>query len=99
MAAGVLAVGACGGTTDDADRIAEELIAESGGALDDVQASCVADGLVASFGEDSFRDVLDAAEGTGDDDGDVRVEVIDIFAACDALEAVVLDEEPGDAPG
>lgn len=89
------AVAACGDDADDdADRIATELVDETGGALDESQAACVADGLVASFGDDSFRAVLDAANGDGETAEDVRVEVIDIFAACDALDAVVLDEEP-----
>jgi hypothetical protein len=84
----------CGGDGDETDRLADELVSETGGALDDTQARCVADGLVDSFGDDSFREVLDAAEGSGEDADDVRVEVIDIFASCDALDAVVLDEEP-----
>ncbi|WP_436793281.1 hypothetical protein [Actinospongicola halichondriae] len=95
----VLVAAACSNETDDAERLADELIVETDGALDETQAACVADGLVASFGDDSFQEVLEAAEGTGDSAGDVRIEVIDIFASCDALDAVVLDEESGDEPG
>ncbi len=95
----ILVLAACGDDPSDAERIASELVDETAGALDETQAACVANGLVSSFGDDSFREVLDAAEGTGDGADDVRVEVIDIFAACDALEAVVLEADPEDAPG
>lgn len=86
-----LLVAACGGSGDDVDQLANELVEETGGALDETQATCVAEGLAESFGDDSFREVLDAAEGTGEAADDVRVEVIDIFASCDALDAVMLE--------
>lgn len=89
--AALLLVG-CGGDDDDTAQLAAELVEETGGALDDEQATCVAEGLADSFGDDSFRAVLDAARGSGDDADDVRFEVIDIFAACDALDAVVLED-------
>lgn len=82
----------------DAERLAEELIAETGGALDETQADCVAEGLIGSFGDDSFREVVDAAEGDGESAEDVRVEVIDIFSACDALDTVVVEATPADEP-
>lgn len=90
VASAALTLGACSGDALDEDRLAEDLIEESGGALDEDQATCVADGLAAAFGDDSYQRVLDAATGDTDDD-DVRTEVIDIFAGCDALDTVVLD--------
>lgn len=90
-------VGACGDDPDDTERITEELVDETDGALDETQAGCVADRLVSSFGDDSFREVLDAAQGTGETADDVRTQVIDIFASCDALDAVVLDRDPDDS--
>lgn len=95
----VASAGCTGDGGPDAGRLADELIEETGGALDETQARCVADALVGSFGDESFRSVIDAAEGDGDTAADVRVEVIDIFSACDALDAVVLDETPADEAG
>lgn len=96
-AIGVASVAGCGDDgTPDADRLAQELIDETDGALDDAQAGCVADALIGSFGDDSFRAVIDAAEGGGEASEDVRVEVIDIFSACDALDAVVVEATPAD---
>lgn len=95
-----LLLAACGSNDGGADQLATELVEETGGALDDQQAACVAEALVESFGDDSFREVLDAAEGTGESADDVRVEVIDIFAACDALDAVMLESDaPADELG
>lgn len=85
---------ACGSSDGDARQLAAELVEETGGALDDEQATCVAEALVDSFGDDSFQQVLDAAEGAGESADDVRVEVIDIFASCDALDAVMLEADP-----
>ncbi len=93
-----LLVATCGGSGDDVDQLATELVEETGGALDETQATCVAELLVESFGDDSFREVLDAAEGTGEAADDVRVEVIDIFASCDALDAVMLEADDVDEP-
>lgn len=95
-----LGVGACGDDGPDRERLAEDLIAETDGALDEEQAACVAEGLDASFGDDAYETLLRAAadDDTPDADvdaealADVRVEVIDIFAGCDALGAAVLDE-------
>lgn len=94
----LLLVAACGSSDGNADQLATELVAETGGALDDQQATCVAEGLIEAFGDDSFRQVLDAAEGTGESADDVRVQVIDIFASCDALDAVMLEPD-GEADG
>lgn len=95
-----VAVGGCSDDeAPDAGQLADELIEETGGALDEAQADCVAEGLITSFGDDSFRAVIDAAEDGGDAGEDVRVEVIDIFAACDALDAVVLEATPADDAG
>ncbi len=97
---GVVATGlslpACGDGTPDAERLAEDLVTQSDGALDEDQATCVAEGLEAAFGDDAYRDLLDAAEvddlADADVPDDVRVRVIDIFSDCDALGAVVLDQ-------
>ena len=96
MSAVVVVAGCSDSGEPDSDRLAEELIQETDGALDDDQATCVAEALVGSFGEESFRAVTDAAAGDGDARDDVRVEVIDIFSACDALDAVVLEENRAD---
>lgn len=97
--AGVAAGGCSDDEAPDAGQLADELIEETGGALDEAQARCVSEGLITSFGDDSFRAVIDAAEERGEEGGDVRVEVIDIFAACDALDVVVLDTTPADDSG
>jgi hypothetical protein len=47
-----LVLGACG--SDDVsreDRI-DELVSQSGGEIDEEQATCIVDGLIAEFGED-----------------------------------------------
>lgn len=91
-AVGVVVVGstACGsGDDDDVERLAEDLVAETSGALDDEQATCVAAALDDAFGDDAFRRVIDAADGRSGS-ADVRTQVIDIFAECDALDAVML---------
>ncbi len=95
----IFVLASCGDDANDQQGIAAELVAETDGALDESQADCVAAGLVSAFGDASFRDLVDAAEGSGDDADDVRVEVIDIFTACDALDAVVLSGSSADAPG
>lgn len=82
---------ACGGT-DEQDRLAEDLVEESGGALDREQAECVAGELEAAFGDDSYDSLVDAAAGRGDDVPEVRTRVIDIFSSCDALDAVLVPD-------
>ncbi len=62
---------------------------ETGGALDNPTASCVADGLYQAYGDHAFQAVLDAAKGPGDAPDDVRNRVIDIFAGCDAIGAII----------
>jgi hypothetical protein len=75
-------------------QLADDLVAEVGEDLGRAEAECVAEAMQAEFGDDSFQRVIDAAAGdaagTGSDEGDeaVRSTIIDIFAACDALEAV-----------
>ena len=71
-------------------QLADDLVAEVGEDLGPAEAECVAEAMQEEFGDDSFREVIDAAEGAGPDEGDesVRSTIIDIFAACDALEAV-----------
>ncbi len=95
----IVLVGCGDETSSDADRLADELITETGGALDETQAACVAQGLVQSFGDESFQEVIDAAQGDGEGADDVRVEVIDLFSSCDALESVVLDGTGDESPG
>lgn len=97
LAATVLAgasIVACGGTSADEERdaLAEDLEEETDGALDDATARCVADALHEAFGDESFARVLDAAAGD-EDDPDVRIQVIDIFSACDAL-GPIIDDSP-----
>lgn len=87
-----LSLAACGGepsADDERRRLADDLIAEVGDGLDRDAADCVAGRLHDEFGDDSFEQVLDAAERRRGADADaVRSTVIDVFAACDALEAV-----------
>lgn len=86
---------ACGNTSadDEREQLAEDLVSETGGELDDSTARCVADGLYEEFGDGSFERVLAAASGAQDDDEETRVMVIDIFASCDAL-APIIDDSP-----
>lgn len=75
-------------------QLADDLVAEVGADLGRAEAECVAEAMQEEFGDDSFQEVIDAAAddagGTGSDEEveAVRSTVIDIFAACDALEAV-----------
>lgn len=86
--------GACGGglSADDERRhLADDLIAETDGALDEDAARCTADALHDTFGDDSFDRVLEAAAAPPGDEAaaDVRTRVIDIFASCDALGPII----------
>jgi hypothetical protein len=85
---------ACGGTSAEEEReaLAEDLVEETDGALDDATARCVADALHEAFGDESFARVLGAAAGD-EADPDVRIQVIDIFSACDAL-GPIIDDTP-----
>ena len=82
----------CSNTSADEERqrLAEDLVEETDGALDDATARCVADALHDEYGDESFRRVIDTASGETEDD-DVRTQVIDIFASCDALEPIIDD--------
>lgn len=93
LACAVLA--GCGGDSadDDRDALADDLLEETDGALDESTARCVADGLQDEFGDDSFEQILDAASGSGTEGDEVRVQVIDIFAGCDAL-GPIIDDAP-----
>lgn len=84
-----LALVACGGPSDEQRRqdLADDLVAETDGALDDDVATCVADGLYEAFADDSIDRVIAVAEGAEDDD-EVRTRVVEVFADCDALAAV-----------
>jgi hypothetical protein len=69
------------------DDLAADLVEVSGGALGDDAARCVAGRLADDVGVDRFDDVVDAAR--GEDDPELRNQVIDAFAACDALEPLL----------
>ena len=73
-------------------QLADDLVAETGGDLGAAEAECVAGRLQEEFGDRSYDDLLAAAGRRGRDDDPVRAQVIDIFAACDALEAVATTE-------
>lgn len=62
-------------------QLADDLQAETDGALDDDQATCVATELVDTVGEERFDEVVAAA---GDGDPALRDQVVDIFVGCDA---------------
>lgn len=68
-------------------QLADDLVAETGGALDEDRATCVATELVDTVGEEGFDDVVAAAGGDGDPV--LRDQVIDTFAACDALDPLL----------
>ena len=86
------AAAACGSepsAEEERQRLADDLVAEVGDRLGREEAECVAGRLQEAYGDDAFDEVLEAAERRSGEDADaVRGTVIDIFAACDALEAV-----------
>lgn len=89
----IAAVSACGGSSaeEERQRLADDLVEETDGALDDDTARCVADALHEEYGDDSFQQVIEAASNRSDGDAEVRTRVIDIFAGCDALEPIIDD--------
>lgn len=94
LAAGAVLTGCSGDSADDErDALADDLLEETGGALDQATARCVADGLQDEFGDDSFEQILEAASGDGSEEEAVRIQVIDIFAGCDAL-GPIIDDAP-----
>ena len=89
---------ACSGepsAEEERQQLTDDLIAETGGALGQEEAECVAQQLQDDFGEEAYRAVLDAAaeRGAPDADDGVRSQVIDIFGDCDALAQIT---EPAD---
>lgn len=72
-------------------QLAEDLDAETDGALSEEAADCVAAGLVDTIGEERFDEVVAAAAGDGDPD--LTDTVIDVFASCDALDPLMEDDE------
>ncbi len=79
-----------GPSADEVRRqLADDLVTETNGALDDRAAVCVADGLYQAYGDHGFRAVLDAEQSAGGAPDDVRSRVIDIFAGCDAIGAII----------
>lgn len=89
----IAAVTACAGSSaeEERQRLADDLVDETDGALDEDTARCVADGLHEEYGDESFEQVLEAASDRADTDADVRTQVIEIFASCDALEPIIDD--------
>lgn len=69
------------------EGLAEDLVAETDGALGEEAARCVARRLAEDVGVERFDEVVEAA--AEDDDPDLRAQVIDAFAACDALEPLL----------
>ncbi len=67
------------------DQLAEDLRTEAS-TLTAGQADCVAEALVDTVGEERFDDLIAAAAEDGDPE--LRGQVIDVFASCDALEPV-----------
>jgi len=70
------------------EDLAADLLAETEGALDERAARCVAGRLADDVGVDRFDEVV-AAAADDDIDPDLRAQVIDAFAACDALEPLL----------
>jgi hypothetical protein len=68
-------------------ELAEDLQAETGGTLDGEASRCVAEGLVDAVGLERFEEVVAAA--AADEDSELRMQVIDVFASCDALEPLI----------
>jgi len=75
---------------DLVDDLAGELVEETGGALGEEAARCVAGRLADEVGIDRLDDVVRAA--AADDDPELRAQVVDAFADCDAIEPLL---EPG----
>lgn len=71
---------------DLVDQLAQDLQDETDGSLSSDEATCVAEALVDTLGEERFDDVVAAASGDGEPD--IRDQVIDVFASCDALDPV-----------
>lgn len=89
-----LVLAGCGDDpSPEADRealvegLAEDLVAETDGALGEDTARCVARRLAEDVGVERFDEVVEAA--AEDDDPELRAQVIDAFAACDALEPLL----------
>lgn len=96
MAASLLVVGgtACstGPTAQErrdelVDELAEDLRAETRGALDEEASRCVAEALADAVGVERFDEVVEAAAEGGDPE--LRQQVIDVFGSCDALGPVL----------
>jgi hypothetical protein len=89
-----VALAACGADEPSAeerradlvDQLAQDLQDETDGSLSESAAACVAERLVDTLGEERFDDVVAAASGDGEPD--IREQVIDVFASCDALDPV-----------
>ena len=88
LAWALLGATSCGGSepADARRQLAEDLVQETDGRLDRSAADCVATALHDEFGDDGYREVLDAASGRAEDsEPAVRRRVIDAFSGCDAL--------------
>ena len=96
VGAGALVVAGCSDEPSAEERrerfvadLTDDLVAETGGALDDEAARCVAGRLADDVGIERFDEVVEAAR--SDDDPELRDQVIDAFAVCDALEPLLDD--------
>lgn len=81
---------ACSDPPSDDERrahLADDLVTETDGALDDEAARCVADALFDELGDDAAPQLLAARR--GEDTDAVRRQVIDAFDRCDALGAAL----------
>lgn len=74
---------------DLVDDLAGDLVEESGGDLTPEAARCVAGRLADGVGVERFEALVRAA--AEDDDPELKAQVVDAFASCDALEPL-LDE-------
>lgn len=91
LVVGAITSSAC--TDDDPDQLArdlraglaDELVTETDGKLTVQQAECVADRLVTDLGIGQLDDLIEIAEAGDDPPDELQAEVVDAFAACDAL--------------
>ncbi len=105
--AAAVVLAACGDARSPAERraelvgeLADDLVAESDGALGAPEAACVAEGLVDAIGVDRFAVLVETGalveaeppvgdEAGGDEADGLQETVVDVFASCDALDAVL----------
>ena len=71
----MLLLGACGGDSFDRDELIQELVDESGGIVDETQASCIVDGMIEEFGEDKLNSNDDPTD-------EEQAKVLDLTLEC-----------------